>query len=128
MDVLRSPVFIICLVLFLLHQFLQKILSISLPFPDSYLDNIVAMPIILTLLLAERRWLFKKGSNYQIPVIDTVVATLYIIFISEVFFPLLSQKFTADWKDLLFYALGSFVFYKTINTKRQRTLDNSRKV
>ena len=121
MAVLRSPVFIICLVLFLLHQIMQKILHITFSFADSYLDNLLAMPIILTLLLAERRWLFKKGSNYQIPVIDIVVATLYIIFITEVVFPLLSKNFTADWKDLLFYALGSFVFYNTINTKRQRT-------
>jgi hypothetical protein len=86
------------------------------------------MPIILTLLLAERRWLFKKGSHYQLPVPDTIVTTVYIIFISEILFPLLSQKFTTDGKDVVFYTIGSFIFYFAINRNNQRTSYNAKAV
>lgn len=122
MTVLLSPVFIICMVLFLLHQLLQQALHITLPFLDAHLDNLLAMPIILTLLLAERRWLFKKGNDYQLPVLDIIVATAYVIFISEVLFPLLSQKFVADWRDVMFYIAGTFIFYFTIQTKKRTSL------
>jgi predicted membrane channel-forming protein YqfA (hemolysin III family) len=115
MEILRSPVFIICCFLFGAHQALQKLLQISVPFVDLYLDNLLAMPIILTLLLAERRILFKRGRNYRLPLLDVVVATIYIIFIAELIFPLLSDKFVADWWDVLFYTLGSVLFLLTIN-------------
>lgn len=115
MDVLKSPVFIISCLLFVLHQVLQKGLEISMPFIDEYLDNLLAMPIILTLLLVERRVLFKRGKNYRLPVLDVVIATFYISLITEVLFPLLSDRFTGDWWDLFFYATGSLVFMLTIN-------------
>jgi len=121
MIILRSPVFITCAVLFFLHQLLQKALNITYPFLDRYLDNLLAMPIILTLLLAERRWLFKKGSNYLLPLPDTILTTTYIIFMSEIVFPLLSSKFVTDWKDAVFYTLGSFIFYFAINRNGRKS-------
>jgi hypothetical protein len=121
MHVLRSPAFLICLVLFALHQFLQKGLNIHFPFFSRYLDNMLAMPVILTLLLAERQWLFKKSVDYRIPGLDIIAATFYIAIVSEIVFPLLSEKFTADWRDVIFYSLGSLLFYLTIN-RRNRPL------
>lgn len=115
MEILKSPVFIISCILFGAHQLLQKVFEIPIPFVDLYLDNLLAMPIILTLLLAERRILFKRGRNYRLPVLDVVVATIYIVFIAEVIFPMLSEDFRADWWDVLFYALGSVLFLLTIN-------------
>lgn len=115
MEILRSPVFIICCFLFGAHQALQKLLHIPVPFVDLYLDNLLAMPIILTLLLAERRILFKRGRSYRLPLLDVVVATIYVVFIAEIVFPLLSDKFVTDWWDVLFYGLGSMLFLLTIN-------------
>ncbi len=73
------------------------------------------MPIILTLFPAERRWLFKKGNDYTVPVLDIIVATIWVVLISEILFPLLSERFTADWKDVVFYGIGSFIFHFTMN-------------
>ena len=115
MEILKSPVFVISCILFGAHQALQKLFHISLPFLDLYLDNLLAMPIILTLLLAERRFLFKRGKQYRLPVLDVVIATIYIIFIAEVIFPLLSERFATEWWDVLFYVLGSILFLLTIN-------------
>jgi hypothetical protein len=115
MAVLRSPPFIICLVLFIVHQIITKGMNIQLGWIDNYLDSFLAMPVILTLWLAERRWLFKQGSSYLLPLLHVVMATLYISLVSEMVFPLLSRRFTADWRDVVCYAVGSILFYFTVN-------------
>lgn len=115
MNVLKSPVFIICCLLFALHQLLQKGLDISLPLIDQYLDNLLAMPIILTFLLVERRILFRRGKGYRLSALDVVMATVYIVIISEIVFPLFSDSFVTDWRDVIFYVLGSLIYWFTIN-------------
>jgi hypothetical protein len=122
MEVLKSPVFIICSLLFILHQLMQKVLDMHYPLIDRYLDNLLAMPIILTLLLVERRFLFRR-KTYRLTVLEVVLATLFVILVAEIAFPLFSEDFTTDWWDVLFYALGSLLFYFTIN---KRTSQNSR--
>ncbi len=115
MKVLTSPGFIICALLFVVHQILQKGLDITFPLADRYLDNLLTMPIILSLLLAERQYLFKRGKAYCLSALDVVVATVFIALISEIIFPLFSEDFTTDWWDVVFLGLGSLLFYVTIN-------------
>lgn len=111
METLKSPLFIICCVLFLLHMIFQYSLKINIPLADAYLDNLLAMPIILTLLLAERRHIFHKGNAYQLPILDIFLATAYVSAISEWLFPWLSSRFTFDPLDFLFFFLGAGIFY-----------------
>ncbi|WP_224996045.1 hypothetical protein [Cesiribacter sp. SM1] len=120
MKILKSPFFIVCCVLFLLHQLLQKGLGISFAYLDSYLDTLLAMPIVLTLLIAERRVLFRRGDNYRLTVLDVVVATFFIVVVSEVVFPAFSDRFTPDWLDVVCYVLGSILFYFFINPGSSR--------
>ena len=115
MRILKSPVFLICCLLFLVHQLLQKVLEIKLPVIDAYLDSFLLMPILLTFLVVERRWLFRRRSGYCLKLLDIVIATLFIAIVAELVFPALSHRFTADWWDVLAYALGSSLFYFTIN-------------
>lgn len=124
MSTLKSPVFITCCLLFIGHQILQKGFGVSLPFIDPYLDSLLAMPIILTLLLWERRVLFKKGSQHRLSILEVVVATLFIAMVSELIFPMLSSKFTSDWWDLLFYMCGSILFMLTINNGQTQKKSN----
>lgn len=60
MKIFKSPVFIICTILFLVHQIMQKGLDIHFNLLDRYLDNLLAMPIILTFLMLERRYLLGR--------------------------------------------------------------------
>lgn len=115
MQVLKSPVFIISLVLFIIHQIMQKILDIHFSLFDRYLDNLLAMPIILTLLMIERRYLLGRKHTYSLSLLEIFIATVFIIVVAEIAFPLLSRDFTTDWWDVLFYALGSTIFYLTVN-------------
>ena len=122
MAVLRSPLFIICLVVFVLHQVVSKGMNIKQGWIDNYLDSFLAMPVILVLWMAERRWLFKRGSSYLLSPLHVVMATLYIAIVTEIFFPLLSPRFTADWLDVLCYAAGSILFYFTVNRPVRTTM------
>ena len=115
MRILLSPVFIFCLSIFLLHQLLQKGFQIHIPIADRYLDAFLAMPVILTFLLAEKRWLWKKNTSYRLTPLTIAIATVYIIVIVEVIFPWLSTKFTTDWLDIICYIAGSLLFHFTIN-------------
>jgi len=120
MKVLKSPVFIICTVIFIIHQLVQKVLDIHFLLFDRYLDNLLAMPIILTLLMIERRYLLGRKRTFSLSVLEIIIATTFIVLVAEIAFPLLSRDFTTDWWDLLFYALGSFIFYLTINQRASR--------
>ncbi len=115
MAILKSPVFLLCCFLFALHQFMQKVLQLTVPVADAYIDSFLLMPILLTFLVAERRILFKRGATYCLSVLEIIIATFFIAIVAELIFPALSQRFTADWLDVLAYALGSTLFYFVIN-------------
>ena len=117
MHVLKSPLFVLCCLLFLAHQFMQKVLHINIWVLDSYLDNLLAMPVILTLFLAERTFLFPSRTP-SLNKSEVIVIILYVSVIAELLFPLLSERFTADLLDVLFYCIGSIIFLVWINPKR----------
>lgn len=112
---LRSPLFIICLLIFILHQVSQYIFKIQIPFLNNYLDNFLAMPIILTLLLAEKKYIYKQ-KDQKLNLSFVILATIYVALVTEWLFPLLSDRFTTDWTDLIFYALGCFFYYLFMNS------------
>jgi hypothetical protein len=118
MNQLRSPLFIVCIALFILHQVLQKFLNVHFGLLDRYLDNLLAMPILLSLLHAERVWLFKKGQKYKLSQLEIIMATIYVVLISEILFPAISNKFTSDWADVIFYFAGSFLYYIIHSARR----------
>jgi hypothetical protein len=115
MKVVLHPVFLLCAGLFLVHQFLQKGLGIAIPIVDSYLDPLLCMPILLTLFLAERRWLFRKGEAYFLPKGEVVGIVLVLTLLFEWGFPFFSEKFTADVWDAVAYGIGGVLFYTVLN-------------
>ncbi len=115
MKTLLHPAFILTFTIFLLHQIAEKIFAYHIPFLDNYLDPFLCTPIMLTFLLFERRVFFKQGNTFILSTLETIVATIAMIGISEVLFPYLSSQFTADWHDGLGLSLGSLYFYFFIN-------------
>lgn len=111
MEVLRRPLFLISVTLFAIHQVLQGLLKIKIPFADAYVDNILLMPIVLTLWLAEKRVLFKKEKGHALSPTEIIMVTLYMLLITEWIFPLLTTRFTTDAWDVVFTAAGSLFYY-----------------
>ena len=117
MQLLLKPAWLICFLLFLLHQFSQKVMSWAIPFADNYLDCLLCMPIFLTFLLIERRFLLQQSTSYSFPFWDTMAMTLFLAIIFEELFPLLADGFTKDYWDYVCYFIGGVFFYFFINVK-----------
>ena len=101
MKVIRNPVFLLSLILVLAHQLSQKVFHFPIPILDSYLDPLLCPPILLGLILMERRSLFKLGNEYTFSNLEIVIMTGVMALIFEIGFPYFSTKFTADIWDVI---------------------------
>lgn len=116
-----NKVWIACLLLLSLHQFIQKVLCWDLGFIDHYLDPFLGMPCLLGLMLQERRFLidkyFKafKPTHYHFSILEIFVTTACFAILFEEGFSRWSAHFTKDYYDYLAYAGGAFIFYYFIN-------------
>lgn len=100
-----------CILLFLIHQYVQKVLLIPIPFLDNYLDDVLCAPIFLSFLLLERRFILKQ-KNYTFSSLEVFIYVLVMGLIFELAFPVWSSAFTQDYWDFLAYYLGGFLFYQ----------------
>lgn len=110
-----NPWFIVVLLLAALHQILEKLLNLRLPFADNYLDPLLLMPILLHLVLWERRILLKKGVHYVFSFPEAGMLFLVVSFVTEYLFPIWHSGFTADWRDVICYAIGTLTYYYCFN-------------
>lgn len=110
--------FAMCAGLFVLHQVGQKIVGISLPLIDSYLDPLLCMPILLQLITWERQ-LFHRSNTYILPRSHIFGYFLLISIVCEWVLPRWNPKLISDPWDVLAYALGT-VMYVLVATPYRR--------
>jgi hypothetical protein len=96
-----------CLLLFALHQLLQKGFGIHLPFLHAYLDPFLSMPILLGLFDWERRWRYGAA---PLQVWEIAVLTLLFTLLFEWGFPRWNPRFVSDGYDAIAYGLGSVAY------------------
>lgn len=116
LKMLLRPWFIGFLIVALGHQIAQKLLHVNFPFADSYLDPILFLPILLHLLLWERRYIWKKGLSYKFTWREIFSVFLIVSIFAEYFFPIWSSSFTRDYWDVLCYAAGAVFFGLFLNS------------
>ncbi len=81
----------------------------------SYLDDLLAMPVILTLAVAvQRQWVYRRP-DYTLSKIQVSFAVLYVSVLFEGILPVISPKYTRDGWDILAYIMGGFIFFRFIN-------------
>jgi len=125
MEVLKNKVWIACTALLVLHQIFQKIVKWNWSFIDNYADPFLGIPILLGVLLQERKYILSRyfkdqyNENYQLSVLEIIVATIFFTILFEEGFPRWSASFTKDYWDYLAYGSGSFVFYYFINNQNK---------
>lgn len=115
MTVLKNPHFLLPALLFWVNQYLEKSLKTFIPFIHSYLDDLLAMPVILGITLQAFRWFYSKNECFIFTKTQISIGTAYISFIFEVLLPQWSDRYTADPWDVLCYGLGGVYFYFFIN-------------
>lgn len=109
---MRTVYFYIAVILFIAHQLSDKLDLWHHWWVDGYLDDLLALPLLLPVFLTEQRILWGKQRF-------TIVETLgFIILFSIVFewiFPYYSDQFTSDWWDIVAYTVGGLFFYWKMN-------------
>ena len=112
---LLRPWFIIVLLVVLIHQISQKLLGYNFSLIDSFLDPLFLMPILLHLILWERRYIFGKGPLFILSWMQIVAIFIVISIVCEYLFPIWSDAFTRDPWDIVCYGIGSVVFGMFLN-------------
>lgn len=96
--------------LLIIHQILQRLLDISIPFLDNYLDPFLSIPFLLSGFVLERRLLFKMR-DFQLELSEIIFTTIALSLLFEFVFPYLFPVFVYDIYDFLAYAAGAILFY-----------------
>lgn len=111
---------IVPLILFLGHQVTQRLLEISMPFIDNYLDPFSLGALSLYGVQLERKWLFGVE---RLSWLDIFLVTIYVIVVSEILFPYFSKNFISDWADVISILMGMswFIFSSLKSSPRIST-------
>lgn len=115
MSVLKNPFFFIPVLLFLINQLLEKSFRIFIPHVHAYLDDLLAIPVILGTTLQIYRLIHPKKDDFSFTKIQILIALIYVSVVFEWFLPKFSTAYTSDLVDVVCYALGAFYFYFLIN-------------
>ncbi len=115
MQILRNPVFLSTAGIFWITYTLEYFKVFTLPIVHYYLDDLLAMPVILTLVVAvQRQWVY-RNPQYVLSKTQVIFAVVYISVWFEGVLPALSGKYTRDFWDMLAYILGAWFFYRFVN-------------
>jgi hypothetical protein len=109
---LSNPVFLVCLLLAIVNQILEKIFAVFIPIVHSYLDDFLCFPIVLTLGLAAYRW---YNPQYKLTAWHIRPVVLFYALYFEWYLPQISTAYTSDIVDVLMYVLGALIFQRYVN-------------
>jgi hypothetical protein len=108
---LLNPWFLASGGLFIVHYILQHA-ALKLPLADAYLDDLLCMPVVLSISLAAMRFLYSKTRLTTAQILFTFI---YCSVLFEVFLPMISRTYTGDVTDVVLYALGAWFFARMMN-------------
>ncbi|WP_460894267.1 magnesium citrate secondary transporter [Rufibacter soli] len=78
-----------------------------------YLDDLLCLPLILTVSLFFMRALF--GPAVRFTKYQVAFAVAFVALAFEIFFPLFLPRYTSDFWDVVLYAIGGYIFYRFLN-------------
>lgn len=110
------PLFVVAVLLHGLLQLNRRVLHVALPTPlTSYLGDLLALPVLLTLALAAQRRLGPHPTTFIFPDAWLLAAWLGVSVWFEALLPRFSPHAIADPFDVLAYALGTLAFRRWLN-------------
>ncbi len=102
------------LALFGLHQ-AALALGVRLFWADAWLDDLLCLPLILSVVLAVHRGLRVRDDRFVLPGIHVTAAWLLITIAFELGLPVVDVAYTADPLDAVAYGAGALFFLVAIN-------------
>jgi hypothetical protein len=80
-------------------------------FLNSYLTDIVAVPVIAHIVLIITRMYFTTQKKYTYPIAYLLFLATYVSFVFELLMPGFSSKYTGDGIDVVCYFIGAMFYY-----------------
>lgn len=118
--VFKNPFFVIPCLIFWINQYLEKSKGVSIPIVHAYLDDIMAMPVVLGITLQVFNWIHPLKNRLVFTKKQIIIGWLYFSFMFEYVLPKWSTTHTSDILDVLCYGLGAIFFYKFINVYKSK--------
>ncbi|OYU96092.1 MAG: hypothetical protein CFE21_06690 [Bacteroidetes bacterium B1(2017)] len=109
--------FIFIISLFILDKWIQNTYAPN-AFISNYLDDILFLPIFLGITLLAQQKLIQKEFTYSPFVI--IVIWAIVAFVFELIIPVLSNKFTSDFFDVIAYGVGAIIFGLFLNQSAEK--------
>jgi len=106
--------------------FTLRRLGYPLPLINGYIDDLFALPVIANLGLWFQRCFIIKTNYYVLAPSHVIFIVIYVALIFEWLLPHLSKSYTADWMDVLLYAVGGLFFYLVMNKPAGMEIRDSR--
>jgi hypothetical protein len=107
-------IFLIFCFIFLLYKVFEQT-DYQISFLSNYLEDIIAIPIILKSSLLIINNIHSKFHSFQISRIDIVIFVLVFSMYFEFYLPKVDSRFTADLMDVVCYTLGGIIFARFMN-------------
>lgn len=117
MTVFKNPYFYIPVLIFAVNQVLERYFKLFIPFAHSYLDDLLAIPVILGITLQVYRKIHPKKDTFSFTKTQILVAVIYVSVVFEWFLPRFSTTYTSDILDVICYFVGGLYFYFLILAK-----------
>ncbi len=96
--------------IFVLHQVLEKIFDFHFQLADNFLDPLLAMPILLGLVLAQKRYFLRLGNEHRLSLFEITVIAIAFAFLFEYGLSNWAEGFYFDPIDFGCYFLGTIFF------------------
>jgi hypothetical protein len=101
----------IVIILGLLHQLAQKILSIKWPWFDNYGDDLLAVPFVAGIVLLAENFLVYKQHHRKHHFLQLGFIFIAISLVFEFILPNYSTHYFYDPLDIMYYLLGFLIYY-----------------
>lgn len=115
MTVFKNPFFFILVLIFVVNQVLERYFKLFIPFAHSYLDDLLAIPVILGITLQIYRKIHPRKETFSFTKTQILVAVIYVSVVFELILRKFSNTYTSDIYDVACYTFGAIYFYFLIN-------------
>jgi len=100
--------FIVFIIIYGANQFFMKPADNS--FLNFYLNDMLAVPIVLNLVLISFKMLY-SSTNIYLGIDKIIFTVIYISILFEITLPYFFKRFVGDWLDVLMYIIGGFIYF-----------------
>ena len=114
MKLLRNPFFLLAISLYLANRYLLALLDLA-KYKVPYLNDILCLPIVLTLALWLQQKLFPHSARPRLNIAQVVFTVSYFAIFFEGILPAFSDRYTRDYWDIAAYAAGGVLYYFLFN-------------